>query len=147
MLTNLDNIGMRVTIRQKNLIITPPLRVYIESKLLKPIRRLFGKISSSELPILDLEFSRTTLHHNKGKVYKAGATLTIGGRLFRAEVDDEDIRTCCDLLEEELEREILKYKGRRVSLERKGNRRAKKDLRFDKAARLYRRGRIRNEGN
>ena len=138
---------MRVTIRQKNLIITPALRVYIESKLLKPLRRLLQKTISQELPILDLDFSRTTLHHNKGKVFKAGASLSLGARLFRAEVEDEDIRACCDLLEEEIEREILKFKGRQRSLERKGSRKAKKDLRLDKAARLYRKGRIRNEGN
>lgn len=138
---------MRVTIRQKNLIITPPLRVYIESKILKPIRRILGAVEGKGSPILDLEFSRTTWHHNKGKVFKAGANLTIGGRFFRAEAEDEDIRSCCDLLKEELEREILKFKSRSASKNRRTARKFKKDFKLNKAARLYRIGRIRNEGN
>lgn len=138
---------MRITIRQKNLIITLPLRVYIESKILKPISRILGAVEGKGLPILDLEFSRTTRHHNKGKVFKASANLTIGGRLFRSEVEDEDIRSCCDLLKEELEREIVKFKSRFTSKNRRTARKFKKDFKFSRAARLYRTGRIRNEGN
>ena len=138
---------MRVTIRQKNLEITPALRVYIESKLLKPVRLLLKNLASSDLPVLDLEFGRITRHHRKGKVFQAEANLSLGAVLLHAEVDAEDIRTACDLLREELEREIMTCKSRARALERRGGRRAKKDLRFDPAARLYRKGRIRNEGN
>lgn len=138
---------MRVTIRQKNIEITPALRVYIEAKVLKPVRRIIQKIAAKELPILDLEFGRNTRHHHKGKVYHAQAVLSLNGKLLRAEVDDEDIRAGIDLLGEELKREILTMKSRSRALEFRAIRRAKKDLRFDPAARLYRKGRIRNEGN
>ncbi|MBI2640555.1 MAG: ribosome-associated translation inhibitor RaiA [Candidatus Sungbacteria bacterium] len=138
---------MRVTLRQKNLEITPALRVYIESKLLKSVRRLMKNVMTQSLPILDLEFGRSTRHHRKGRVYHAEANLTLDGTLLRAEVDDEDIRAACDLLAEELEREIVTYKSRARARERRGSRRVKKDLHLDPAARLYRRGRIRNEGN
>lgn len=99
------------------------------------------------LPILDLEFGRSTRHHKKGKVYHAEASLALNGALLRAEVDDEDIRAACDLLAEELEREIVTYRSRARARERRGSRIAKKELRYAPAARLYRKGRIRNEGN
>lgn len=138
---------MRVTIRQKNLIVTPPLKVYIESKLLRPIRELLGKMSAGELPILDLEVGRLTRHHQKGRVYKVAASLTFGKTLLRSEAEDEDIRACCDLVREELEREIIKFKDRSTAKNRRTARKFKKDFKLNKAARLYRKGRIRSEGN
>lgn len=138
---------MRITIRQKNLQITPALRAYVELKLLKPIERLMKNAAGDALPILDLEFGRSTRHHRKGKVYHAEASLALDGVLLRAEVDDEDIRAACDLLAEELEREIVTYRGRARAKERRGERVAKKELHLDPAARLFRKGRIRNEGN
>lgn len=127
---------MRVTIRQKNLEITPALSIYIETKLLQPLHRLLKSNLGKELPILELEFGRATRHHRKGKIYHAEANLSLNGKFLRAEVDGEDIRATCDLLEEELERQILTYKTRMQALYKRGARRAKKDLRFDSAARF-----------
>lgn len=138
---------MRVTIRQNNLAITPALNIYIETKLLKPLRRILKFNSSQEFPILNLEFGRATRHHHKGRVYHAQATLSLGGKVLRAEVKEEDIRVACDLLEEELERQILTYKSRIQALYKRGARRVKKDLHLDPGARMYRKGRILEEGN
>ena len=138
---------MRVTIRQKNLKITPAITRYIELKVLKPARRLLKESGSSDLPILDLEFARTTRHHRKGPVFRAGATLSLGSKLLRAEADGEDMRVCCDLLQEELERELRSYRGKTLALEKREGRTTKKEMRYHPAARFYRKGRIRNEGN
>lgn len=137
---------MRITIRQKNLEITPALATYVESKVVKPVRRLLKWVSEKELPILDLELGRSTRHHQKGKVYQARASLALDGKLLRAEVDDVDIRTALDLLQEELEREILSYKNRLTALARRGSRQAKRLLRFAPAARFREPKRVREEG-
>ena len=137
---------MRVTIRQKNLKITPALDAYIGMKILKPIRQLLRKLRGAEFPIVDLEIARTTRHHRKGKIYSAEANLSLGGKLLRAEAEGEDVRAAIDLLSEEIEREIKTYKGKNRAFLLRGARQAKKDLRLDPAARLYRRGRIREEG-
>lgn len=173
---------MRISIRAKNLEITPALHAYIEAKIIAPVKRLLrdaalaplemrnertGAASTqnaeyasvpvsvrnksltgfSELPLLDIEISRTTRHHRKGRVYYAEAMLTIGKTVLRAEVDDEDIRAACDLLQEELAQEIRRFKGRATAQNRRGAREAKKEIRYTPEARLYRRGRIRDEGN
>lgn len=127
--------------------ITPALGIYVETKLLKPLRRLLKSHPSQELPILDLEFGRTTRHHLKGKIYHAEATLSLDGKILRAEVDEEDIRAACDFLEAELKKEIINYKNKALALHKREARRVKKDLRLNPAARMYRKGRIRDEGN
>ncbi len=137
---------MRITIRQKNLEITPALHIYIESKVLKPVRRLLKNVKESELPVLDLEFERSTRHHKKGKVFRAEATLTLNGHLIRAEVDDEDIRVCCDRLQEELERGIMSYKSKTAARARRVARSVKKTLRLDPLARSPKSAREREEG-
>lgn len=137
---------MRVTIRQKNLKITPSLTRYAEMKILRPIRRLLKEASQNDLPILDLEFSRTTRHHRKGIVFHAQANLTLGRKLLRAAADGEDIRACCDILRGEIEREIRSFKGKRSAQDRREGRTMKKELRYHPAARLNRKGRIREEG-
>lgn len=138
---------MRVTLRKKNIDITPALGVYIETKLLKPLKRSLKNIIGNELPILDLEVGRSTRHHNKGRIYRISASLTLGKKTLRAEEESEDIRQACDLLEEELEREILKFKGSSRAKSRRIAREVKKELHFDPGARLYHKGRVRDEGN
>ena len=138
---------MRVAIRSKNLDITPSLRNYVEAKVLGPVRKLLRGAAETDLPMLDLEFSRATRHHQKGRVYYAEANLTLGKRVLRAEATEEDIRVACDVLKDELDRAIRRFKNQSIARGRRDARRAKKELRFDPAARFYRKGRIRDEGN
>lgn len=112
------------------------MRVYIESKLLNPIKKIAKDIAQKELPVLDLEFSRTTRHHQKGKIYRAEANLTIGKKMLRAEVEEGDIRLCCDILKEELERVIVDFKNRSRSIVRRGAREVKDKFRFSRAAKF-----------
>ena len=137
---------MRVTIRQKNIQITSALTAYIEAKILKPLKRRLKTAIAKDLPILDLEFGRTTRHHRKGLVYRAEATLTIGKRSLRAEVDAEDMRQACDLLEQELDHEIQSFKERQQALEKRMGRKTKRETRFDPAVRIQHKGRTQNEG-
>ncbi len=99
---------MRVTLRQKNLEVTPALSDFINSKLVKPLEKRLKKFEKLS-PLLEIEVGRTTRHHHKGMIYHAEANLTLGGDLLRAEVDDQDIRTACDLLEKELLGELSKH--------------------------------------
>ena len=125
---------MRVTVRKKNLEMTPPLQIYIEQKIIAPMRKLLKGIELSDLPILDIEVERTTRHHRKGRVYRAGANLTLGKILIRAEAEDEDVRAACDGVEGELKREVLVYKERARALLTRRARRAKNDLRLARSA-------------
>jgi ribosomal subunit interface protein len=136
---------MRIAIRQKNIEVTPALRVYIEAKLIRPVEKLLQGVTK-ELSLMDLELERTTAHHRKGKVYRAEANISLGKSLLRAEAEDEDIRAACDLLEEELKREITHFKSKRSAQEFRRAREAKKRLHLAPAARIRSGGRVLNEG-
>lgn len=135
---------MRITIRSKNLKITPALQSHINSKISKVAERFL--VGARRDAILDLEFSRATLHHRKGKVFHAEANLSIGKNLLRAEVVDEDMYVSVDLLSEEIKRELQKYSGKFQAIMKRGARVAKKELRLDPAARFWQGRRIREEG-
>lgn len=132
---------MRVTIRKKNLEITPALAEYIEKKILKPLKKLLADVIDKDLPILDLEVERTTRHHHKGNVYRMEANLSLGKKFFRSDAVDEDIHSACDAIEKGLERELTAEKGRTRSKLLRENRRVKGEMRLDPAARTPRKGR------
>ena len=138
---------MRVNIRQKNIEVTPALREYIEEKIIRSAEKFLNQQSTTDLPIMDIDVERTTMHHRKGDVYKVTANLKIGGRFFHAQAHGGDVRAACDLLEAELEREMYAKKNKVIAVFRRGARAFKKSMRFDPAARFWRKGRIRDEGN
>lgn len=119
---------MRVTIRQKDIEVTPALRVYIDTKLIKPVERLLGKSSAQESSILEIECARATAHHRKGNVFYAEANLSLGKNRLRAEAEEDDMRKAIDVLESELQREIKKFKERNRALARRKETRVKDTL-------------------
>ena len=137
---------MRITIRGKDLEVTPPLREYIESKVVLPVSRLIKNVKTSELPIIDIEVGRTSRHHQKGEVYHVRADLHFNSVFAHAEIEHGDVRTACDLLRDELKREIVTRKERAIALHKRDARRVKDKIRFDPAAQLKKKGRILEEG-
>ena len=130
-----------------NLSITPSLRHYVDEKLVASVERLLGRHPDYQAATLDLELIHGTRHHRKGKVWEAIANLRLPGKQsWHHRVFGEDIHAAIDELEVTLKRELTKVKERSRSRELRGARRAKKDLHLTRAARLYRKGRIREEG-
>lgn len=138
---------MRVNIRQKNIEVTPALRVYIEEKIIRVAEKFLQKQASTDLPILDVEVERTTAHHRKGEIYRVAIRLCAGTQCFHASAQDIDVHAACDQVEEELRRELYGKKNRITAIFRRGARIFKKNMRFDPAARFWRKGRIWDEGD
>ncbi|MEK7098948.1 MAG: ribosome-associated translation inhibitor RaiA [Patescibacteria group bacterium] len=120
---------MRITMRQRNFDITPSFREYVEQKIVRPAEHLLASDRQEDLPLFDIEVERTTRHHRKGQVYRVVVNITLGRKLLRAEATDEDPRAACDLVEEELKREIRSFKTKSRTLVKRGARRAKDVLR------------------
>lgn len=157
---------MRITVRSKNLQITPAMRAEIDTKLIKPTARLLGKESGEILsrfqqesrirdprynisrsgPLLDIECSCTTSHHHKGKVFQVLANLSIGRKLLRAQAEAETMHAACDKIKNALEQELKHFKNKRTTQMKRSARSAKQELRYDPAARLNKKGRVRDEG-
>lgn len=115
--------NMLVSLKNTNIKISQSIREYLDEKIVKLVEKLIKK--SDELLKLDLEVGRITRHHKHGKVFRAEANLIIGSRNLYADAVGEDLHEAIDLLEEELEREIKKFKEKRTVLERQGARKFK----------------------
>lgn len=111
---------MIISLKGTNIEVSTSIKEYFDEKIVKLIEKLISK--NDELLKLDLEAERTTRHHRHGKIFRAEANLSIGKILLRAEALGEDLHEAIDLLEEELRREIKKFKNKRIALERKGAR-------------------------
>lgn len=116
---------MRIIIKTTNLDVTPSLNKYLEDK----IGGLGKFLISSPSAEAFVEIARTTLHHKSGKVFRAEVNLKINGVKFRAEFEDDDMRTAIDKVRDELQQEIKKFKGKKSTLYKKGARLAKEKLR------------------
>ena len=127
---------MKITIRQKDLEITPVLQEYIEKKIVQPVQKFLKRNASTDLPVLDIEVGRTTRHHHKGAVFHASATLTVGKRVIRAEETDADIYAACDQIEKELKRVIDTFKTKTSAIQKRAARAVKQQVRYTKAARI-----------
>lgn len=101
---------MHIDITAAELILTEPLKKYIETRI-GSLERYLKRFDMS-LVKADVEVSRTTKHHRHGSVFYAEVNLTVPGRLLRATHKGEDIRECIDKVKNILQREINKYKDR-----------------------------------
>lgn len=138
---------MKLTVKGVNLTVTPSLRRYVDEKLVSAVEKLLGRHPAYGAAALELEFIYGTRHHRKGKIWEAIMNLQLPSKHVWQRTFGEDIHAAVDDLEDHLKRELTKYKERSRSRELRGARQAKKDLHFARSARLYRKGRIRQEGN
>lgn len=137
---------MKLVVKGVNLVITPSLRRYVDAKLVLTVERLLGRHPAYQAAALELELIHGTRHHKKGKIWEAVMNLQLPSKHIWQRTYGEDIHAAIDELEDGLKRELTRYKERSRSRELRGARQAKKELRFARSARFYRKGRIRQEG-
>ncbi|HHW55640.1 MAG: ribosome-associated translation inhibitor RaiA [bacterium] len=90
---------MRITVKGKNIAVTPALRQYVEKKLSK-LERYFENIDEA-IATLSVEKER--------HIVEVTVPLN-GGMLLRGEEETNDMYASVDLVMEKLERQIEKYK-------------------------------------
>lgn len=90
---------MRITVKGKNIAVTPALRQYVEKKLGK-LSRYYENIT---------EATATLSVEKERHIVEVTAPLN-GGMLIRGEEETHDMYASIDLVMEKLERQIEKYK-------------------------------------
>ena len=114
---------MKVSLKGTNIALLESTREYVDRKLVRMGEKLLAR---DEEPIaLDIEVGKTTRHHRAGKIFRAEANLSVGRTLLRAEALGETLNEAIDLVEEELTREIKKFKEKRRTMLLKGARKIK----------------------
>lgn len=137
---------MKLVVKGVNLTLTPSLRRYVDEKLISQVEKLLGGHPAYRSLVLDIELVYGSRHHKKGNIWEAVVNLQLPQKQIWHKAIAGDLHSAIDELEGILKQELKKYKERSRSRLLRGARQAKKDIHLDRSARLYRQGRIREEG-
>ncbi len=110
---------MNINIKGTNVDLTPSIKQYVEEKI-GHLEKFLGKIESAKV---ELERDR---HHHTGNVMRAEVMLIVGGKVMRADASSEDMYASIDMVVPKLKEQISKFKDKRVTLQKRGGRDAKK---------------------
>ena len=134
---------LKLNIRAVNLKLEPVIEDYITEKiggLDKFIER------TDTVAQAWVEIGLTTKHHQSGDIYRAEVQIRLSGKGIRGEKTAADLFLAIDAVREELQEELMKYKGKKETLRKRGGRLLRKVFHFSPLARLWRKRRIREEG-
>lgn len=149
---------MKIVIKATNLELNRELRDYIEEKIgsLEKFAKIFqskkyyNHFFTKGKPRVEVwvEIGKTTLHHQKGDIFRAEAQMRLPGKSIRAESEREDLKLAITEIKDELQRELKQYKGKAEAITKRKSRVFKKLLRLSPLARFRKRkgGRTREEG-
>lgn len=123
---------MRINIKAKNIELDEALKIWVNrkigelEKLLSGIKKSEDFVGGREEILAEVEIGKTTRGQLKGDIFRAEAQLYFPQGSLRAESTQQDLRTAINEVKDELQREIRKYKERKIVRVRKGARMAKK---------------------
>lgn len=92
---------MNLSVSGHHLDITPALRTYVEDKMLR-VTRHFDHVIDAHV-VLSVDKLRQ----------KAEVTLHVRGKDIHCACEESDLYAAIDLLADKLDRQVLKYKGKR----------------------------------
>ncbi|MBU2578745.1 ribosome-associated translation inhibitor RaiA [Patescibacteria group bacterium] len=128
---------MKIEIETKNIKLSSGLQQFAEEKLNsleKFAAKVFEKdrfLKDNERPKAEmwLELGKITLHHQKGKIFRAEAQLKFPGRKsIRAEAVADDFRKAIIKVKDELQKEFKTYKEKIITKSRKTQKIFKKNI-------------------
>jgi len=120
---------MIIKIKATNIKLNEPLRIWVEEKVRELKKNLvkFEDIPKKGRKKIDVrvEIGRTTRHHRKGDIFRAEIQIYLPKKLLRAVVKNIDLRSAIIEARDELDRQIRKYKGKRLIRARRWARKVK----------------------
>lgn len=94
----------------------------------KKVEMLGKFISTHDVVQVWVEIGKTTQHHQHGEIFRAELQIKFDGNSLRAVSEKDDLYAAIDDAQEELKREILKFKDKKGTKRRRGERMLKKLL-------------------
>lgn len=107
---------MKINIKATNIELTPAISSYVEKKV-SAVEKYFENTPDA---VVQVEVGKTTQHHKQGDVFKAEVHITGGGLDHYATSEQSDLYAAIDLVKDEIIQEVLRAKGKRQTLTRKG---------------------------
>ncbi len=110
---------MNINIKATNMDLTSAIRDYVENKI-GNLEKFISKYGDNAQ--VQVEVGKTTQHHQKGDVFRTEINISLAGNSyqFRAESETDDLYASIDLAKDELERELVSFKGKREAIYRRG---------------------------
>ncbi|MEK7508331.1 MAG: ribosome-associated translation inhibitor RaiA [Patescibacteria group bacterium] len=103
---------MNIAIKATNFELTEALQDYATKKV-EALKKFLVRFDVDAAQA-HIELGKITQHHRKGEIFRAEVNLTIDGRLLRAEETDEDVYIAIDEVHDELKRQIISLKEKRI---------------------------------
>ncbi|MDP3800294.1 MAG: HPF/RaiA family ribosome-associated protein [bacterium] len=123
---------MKIIVKSTNFSLTPSINEYINSTLM-PLEKMFQGFGETEVRV---EVGRSTFHHNKGEIFFAEANVGVGKNLLRARSEAFSVQAALDEVRDELRSGVLKFKGKKETVFRRGARSIAKLLKVSPLARF-----------
>lgn len=125
---------MQIIFKKKDFEITPSIQDYVQKKMetLEKFLKSFGE----EKMIADVELGKSTGRQKSGEIFRAEINLNLGGKMFRAESEQEDLLAAIDEVRDDLEQEIKKFKEKKETVFIRGARSLKKKFSISPLARF-----------
>lgn len=118
---------MKLAIKGTGLRLTPSIYKYIDEKLNKDLEKYVSRRDASAEAWV--EVGKTTRHHYKGQVFRAEMQIKLsGGQTIRSEAEESDLHLAINIVKDELQRELKRYKARQIAKYRRGARRTKQEI-------------------
>lgn len=116
---------MNISIKATNLELTDALRDYATKRVTSLAKYIHGNPETKA----SIEIGKTTNHHHSGEIFSAEVNLHVGGKMFRAVVEKDDLYAAIDEVRESLFREITGNAGKTRTLFKRGGQIVKDTLR------------------
>jgi ribosomal subunit interface protein len=116
---------MKIEILEKEIEISEETKKYIETKILS----LQNLLPNDEDNFCDFRIGKNSGSHKKGKIYFAEASIKTSQKNYGARSESENLNEAIDTLKDELAKKIRRYKGKKISMMKKGGRLVKNFLR------------------
>ena len=113
---------MVTTLKGTNIAPTEEIKKYLDAKL-ETLEKFVDPADPTHR--LDVELAKTTDRHQSGKIFKAEATLSFLGKVFRAVAMAETLHGAIDALEDQLSMELGKAKRKERGVIRRTGARVK----------------------
>jgi len=126
---------MKINIKATNIELNDSLRFWVQEKI-GELEKFLGVFGPEDLIVGEkeniefwVEIGKTTKHHLKGDVFRAEVQLYLPRKSLRVVTTNSDLRTAINEAKDELQREIKKYKEKRLGKAREWARMAKEKFR------------------
>jgi len=106
---------MKTKIKATNINLTPYLEDLIKEKMADIAKLLKGE----KVLIAEIEVGLTSKHHQKGDIYRAEIQIEVPNRLLRAVSEKEDFRAALTDAKDEIGKQIIKYKDKKITDKRR----------------------------